>query len=146
MMAKAPDQRFQTPDEVAKALTPFYKKASKTAVAPGLGIAQSRPASSPSVADQTQVASACPPASAPAEPTVAARQQDRPEVMWQSLLDISDPEDIEPAWPTRPSLGEGVPANSGQPRPAWWQSQRPALHGAALSSRHRQGRARHRGR
>ena len=40
MMAKDPDRRFQTPDEVAQALTPFFKKASAVAMSPRPDVTQ----------------------------------------------------------------------------------------------------------
>ena len=113
MMAKDPDRRFQTPDEVARALTPFHKGTSKTAVAPGLGISRTdAPAASLGAVGPTQVAPASPPAPAPAAPTVAERKQDRPEEMWRSLIDINEDEDFQPA-----------PALATQPvgkRPRWF--------------------------
>jgi serine/threonine protein kinase len=97
MMAKDPQRRFQTPDEVAKALPPFFKKKAGTAVAPGLGLS---PVGTFGVSLSTVGATqlSIPPVHAPisAPTTAAARTQNRPEEMWKSLIDFKEPEDIQP--------------------------------------------------
>jgi WD40 repeat protein/serine/threonine protein kinase len=90
MMAKEPDRRFQTPGEVAKALTQFFKRATRVAV----------PEPAPSIARSTagsgEVATESTPAPAHAAKPLAARDQNRPEEMWKSLIDFTAPEEIGP--------------------------------------------------
>ena len=98
MMAKEPKRRFQTPDEVAKAVSPFFKRRAQTGVAPGFGVSPvDAPATSLSTAGPTQVATDSAPAPAPAATTVAARDQNRPEEMWRSLINFTETEEIQPA-------------------------------------------------
>jgi hypothetical protein len=98
MMAKEPKRRFQTPDEVAKALPPFFKRKTQTAVGPGLGVSQAdAPATSLSTSGSTQVTTPSSPAPVPVMATVVARNQNRPEEMWKSLIDLREIEDTQPA-------------------------------------------------
>ncbi len=93
MMAKEPRRRFQTPDEVAKALAPIFKRGAQAAVGTGFGVAPvDEPATSLSMAGSTQVATGSTPAPAPAATPLAARNQDRPEEMWKSLIDLKETE------------------------------------------------------
>ncbi|MDG3005123.1 family 16 glycoside hydrolase [Paludisphaera mucosa] len=82
MMAKDPDRRFQTPAEVARALTPFFKK--PTAAAP-----RPRPDVTPDVAvsEAPLDGPAAPPALPPPRPPKPAPP---PEEMWKSLIDFRD--------------------------------------------------------
>jgi serine/threonine protein kinase len=106
MMAKEPKRRFQTPDEVAKALSPFFKR-SQAAFAPSFRLSRvDAPATDLSTAGSTQVTpdSAPAPAPAPAATPLATRNQDRPEEMWKSLINFTEPEEprAAPALATRP--------------------------------------------
>ncbi len=74
MMAKDTKRRFQTPDEVARALTPFFKKGSATA--------------NPRALAPTEVAPPHKPIAPPASPAPVARVE--PE--WPSLIDVKEPE------------------------------------------------------
>ncbi len=93
MMEKDAGQRFQTPTEVARALTPFFKKTSARSIAPG-------PADAPEAAPTAGLASAvsnemvAPRVSAPGRATITGPGQDgtRPEDMWNSLIKLDDPE------------------------------------------------------
>jgi serine/threonine protein kinase len=91
MMAKEPKRRFQTPDEVAKALSPFFKRRAQAAVSPGSGVSPvDEPAMSLSTAGSTRVGRDTAPAPAPVPPPLPARNQDRPEEMWKSLIDSTE--------------------------------------------------------
>ena len=121
MMAKDPARRFQTPDEVAKALSPFFKKRGGTATTPGLKLAGAdEPSTSLSSAGATELST--PPARAPlsAPTTATARTPNRPEEMWKSLIDFKEPEDVQPV--------VAVASKPARKRPRWFW---PALAGVA---------------
>ena len=82
MMAKEPHRRFQTPDEVARALTPFFKK-SASVPAPGPEISYAFPPIVDPLTAPTEAATASPPLAAPS-PSAA------PEVRWSSLIDTRE--------------------------------------------------------
>jgi serine/threonine protein kinase len=88
MLAKDPSQRFQTPGEVALALTPFFKKGSSPDRGPMPDVSQS---------DTTQAAPGA--AAAPVEDT-RATEPSLDEPGWQSLAGLQEPEpptEAEPA-------------------------------------------------
>jgi len=87
MIAKDPERRFQTPDEVAKALPPFFKKRGGATVAPGLRFSTSN-------APELSTPPAHPPVATPT--TATTPTQNRPEEMWKSLIDFKEPEDTQP--------------------------------------------------
>ena len=99
MMAKEPRRRFQAPDEVAKALAPFFRKKAVGAVAPGFGVSQmDTPATSLSTSEKRLLSTA--PASTSAPKSSAPGGSNRPEERWKSLIDFSEEEDIRPALDT----------------------------------------------
>ncbi len=87
MMAKDPARRFQTPGEIAQALTPFFKKG---------GTLPFAPSSSPSLADPLGLPTrqAAIPASGPTSET--ARSQDQTQEPWKRLIGVNEPEHIPP--------------------------------------------------
>jgi formylglycine-generating enzyme required for sulfatase activity/serine/threonine protein kinase len=98
MMAKQPDRRFQTPNEVAAALAPFFKKHSAPAASAGLGV------------DRDLAPEAAGEARDPAAGTGHG--------MWSSLIDFRETEDsqldtpasapaLRPPW-LRPTVAVGV--------------------------------------
>jgi WD40 repeat protein/serine/threonine protein kinase len=96
MMAKEPNRRFQAPGEVAKALTPFFKRAAKSAVASDLVIPpESTPTTGRSTSGSTSLTPTSTPAPAPVATPLAARNQSRPEEMWKSLIDSGEPDEID---------------------------------------------------
>jgi serine/threonine protein kinase len=104
MMAKDPAERFQTPGEVAKALTPFMKKASGGS-ASGQFQAVPPPAATPPVpgASSSVATPAKPPAFGPEQPS------------WDSLIDLREKEGPAPA--PLPEAPDATP--QGQSR-RWW--------------------------
>jgi hypothetical protein len=115
MMAKDPARRFQTPGEVAQALTPFFKRGDAAFKRPGAEVSQAAPPVAGAVSTPTQPATDAGRhtvrAKGPAEPTVA-------EPRWESLIDIREPETSAEATPAVvpirrppwvwPSVGAGV--------------------------------------
>ena len=83
MMAKDPARRFQTPGEVAQALTPFFKKGNVAFKAPRVEISQAgQTGSGQPVRDRAW----------PVEPPKKAAEPTVPEPPWQSLIDSRETE------------------------------------------------------
>jgi serine/threonine protein kinase len=114
MMAKEPDRRYQTPREVARALTPFFKKGSIGSANPTAELSQAGPAGALEFSPQTEAVPTRPDAdSKPAAMRVASTVVDEPgtESKWDNLLGASGTESL-----TKPSA---VLASSRWPRWAW---------------------------
>ncbi len=116
MMAKEPERRFQTPKEVAQALTPFFKKGNVASTGSKPEFSQAgRPEAKPATAGvgsvPTRPAAESPPAP---EPSVTKPvETPRPEAMWKSLVDLDE---TEPA-------KEAAPAAASNRRPPWlWRA------------------------
>jgi serine/threonine protein kinase len=108
MMAKEPDRRFQTPAEVAKALTPFFRGAK---AAPGVSRIEPALSISPEAPAKTQ------PAPNQPQPPAANAGAARPDVMWESLIDFKE---AEHSHSQDAALAIAEPT---RPRPPWiWQS------------------------
>jgi formylglycine-generating enzyme required for sulfatase activity/serine/threonine protein kinase len=115
MMAKDPNRRFQTPGEVAQALTPFFKKANAAFKSPRTDVSQagqtnaSRPVNG-SVSTPTQ------PATDAGGPFVQAKKAAEPtvtETEWGSLIKLGEtersPEAAKPAPETSAGLSRRPP-------------------------------------
>ena len=112
MMAKEPERRFQTPKEVAQALLPFFKKGNVGAAGsraemsqvgrPDEGRVPTRVRTVP-----TQPATNRPPVPAPGVETPAA--PDRPEPLWESLIELKENESSEPFAAVRRENGPQIP-------------------------------------
>ncbi len=125
MMAKEPRRRFQTPGEVAKALTPFIKPAAAqldrpSAEMPRLEtqVASTQPSSA--------VAGPAQPATLATAPTAAGRRPQKigaDGVAWESLIEIKEDEPLIEA--AKPKRAEPKPAPAGAQvrRPTWvWRA------------------------
>jgi len=131
MMAKEPARRFQTPGEVAQALSPFFKPA--TAQPPGSSAGGSRvnPQAHPT---QTSGVSPAPtqaatPSTLPAPPTRKSQRTEADGVSWESLIAIEEDEPLVDV--VKPKLWDPKPAPAEEPvrRPPWmW----PAIAAASL--------------
>ena len=100
MMAKEPHRRFQSPDEVAKALTPFFKAGKIAPGAPRPEPSQASPSqavteTSRAISTPTRPATLPPPTARPVEGTP------RPEAMWASLIDLKETAQSREATPAR---------------------------------------------
>jgi len=115
MMAKEPSRRFQTPGEVAQALTPFFKKGNAALKIPQADISQAGPASAGrSVAEAVSAATQL--------ETDSDRLKVRPkkaagpsgaESRWESMIDFREAE----------STKEAEPEVAPRGRPPWvWSS------------------------
>jgi serine/threonine protein kinase len=91
MMAKEPERRFQAPGEVAKALSPFFKKRSVGFSTGNLGSSQVISEANPGSPEATQAETDVP--SGPA--ARSQRGATGSESMWASLIDFKETE-IEP--------------------------------------------------
>jgi serine/threonine protein kinase len=109
MMEKAPDDRFQTPDEVAKALAPFFKKLPETSVATHIGLGPAATSDQGLAATQSSSASSSFGATA-ADPASAAI---KPDAIWEKLIEFKDSEDDAPA--------PFATASSSTNRPIWFR-------------------------
>ncbi len=122
MMAKEPKRRFQTPAEVAQALTPFFKSAPPQSQSPALGASRSRAApqfpTTPTAAvgpvpmPPSTLASAQPPVRKPSQ-TVADG------VSWESLIEITDDEPLIEAPRLKPTEPKSTPAGGSVRLPPW---------------------------
>ena len=117
MMAKEPGRRFQTPGEVARALTPFIKKGDAVAVPPeskpgpefSIGEPKARNSNaSRASTNPLEPATDLAPAAQPKQPPLAAR----PESDWSSLIDLRETQNLTAAVP---ALSETAP----MPRFLW---------------------------
>ena len=118
MMAKDTDRRFQTPAEVAQALTPFFKKARVAFKSPGTDLSQNGRADG-----GRSVSGAVSPPSQPA--ITAAGTDDRaekgaeptvPEPRWETVIDFKEKDsEIKPANP------QPTPTKESGGRPPWFQ-------------------------
>ena len=85
MMAKDPSRRFQTPGEVAKALTPFFKSGKAASVGTKAELSQAGQPFSPAAAEVSSVPTQ--PATGVASPPVSKRAEQA--VQWESLIDLA---------------------------------------------------------
>ncbi len=110
MLAKEPGRRFQTPGEVAQALTRFFKTGGNTAIGSSPEISRVSQASAVTVSDQS-------PAPRPAVPRVAPVPipADLPQtVAWESLIEFKETE--RSTAPLKPQ----PPAAKAPARPIQW--------------------------
>jgi serine/threonine protein kinase len=111
MMAKEPEHRFQTPAEVAKALTPFFKKGNAAFKSPIAELSQA--GQSHSVPPVTgAVSRPAQPATGSGEPVVRTKKSAEaslPESRWESLIELQE---------TERSMGAALDGGAGQ-RPPW---------------------------
>jgi serine/threonine protein kinase len=93
MMAKEPERRFQTPREVAQALTPFFKSGSAAAVGTKLEVSQPGRTVQEWASPSAGFAPAQPATGAAPVPTVAAKKATNPAQpgsMWDSLVEFRE--------------------------------------------------------
>ncbi len=116
MMAKEPERRFQTPKEVAQALTPFFKKGSVASAGSKpefsqAGQAHARPQAAGAGSAPTRRAAESAPAHGPsAKKQVGAPQ---PDALWESLVELRETERSQ----------DKTPAAAPTRRPPWvWLS------------------------
>jgi serine/threonine protein kinase/Tfp pilus assembly protein PilF len=105
MMAKHPDDRFQTPDEVARALLRFFRGRARSAASPGFGLSQiEAPGESLATAGATEISISPAPLPNADATTVTADLRGRQEERGESPIDVQEPENIEvtPTDPTAP--------------------------------------------
>ena len=112
MMAKEPGRRFQTPGEVAQALTPFFKKGSVGARVSNVEASQvrqpeGRPESPAKGSVPTQPATNLEPAAASPVKKTAARA--RPEPQWESLIEFKETEPAKVPAPDVAVLKRPIP-------------------------------------
>ena len=127
MMAKDPARRFQTPGEVAEALTPFFKKGNAAFKSPKADVSQAGPTNAGrpvagAVSTPTQ------PATDAGGPVVRAQKAAEPsvaEARWESLIDFRETGtpgggeartgdvrgivERRPPWMTWPVIAGGLP-------------------------------------
>ncbi len=96
MMAKAPGDRFQTPDEVAKALTPFFKRLPEPNATTLVGVVPA------AASDQGQAVTQTSSLASSASPTLAStaaepgRETIKPDAIWEKLIEFNDSQDDAP--------------------------------------------------
>ena len=106
MMAKEPGRRFQYPDEVAGALTPFFKKADGARARPMPDVSTVEP---PRTKPRPAVRLESGPATEPMTPVDPSPRPPRPSSMWESLIETRESE----------GLIEASPSVSGGRKPPW---------------------------
>ena len=108
MLAKEPNRRFQTPGEVARELTRFFKPASPQSTGSSPEIPVVDP---PATAISTPLAN---PAPAPFQPTPPIPKQGKDGVVWESLIEFKETERSKEA------IAPVQPETSGpNRRPPW---------------------------
>jgi formylglycine-generating enzyme required for sulfatase activity/serine/threonine protein kinase len=116
MMAKEPERRFQTPKEVAQALTPFFKKCSVASAGskPEFSHAvqlDAKPATASAGPVPTRPAAELAPAPGPSVKKPAGTP--RPDALWESLVELRETEGSQ----------DKTPAAAPARRPRWlWPS------------------------
>ncbi len=102
MLAKEPERRYQTPAEVAQALTPFFKKGNVGSTGSKPEFSQAgRPDAKPATAGAVPVP-ARPAAELQPAPEPSVRkpvETPRPEAMWKILVDFAETEPVKKAAP-----------------------------------------------
>jgi formylglycine-generating enzyme required for sulfatase activity len=122
MMAKNPDDRFQTPGEVAKALTPFFKKGSAAFKSPNLEFSQvgtstaGRPAPGAVATPARTATDVVKPVVHPGK----AAEPSMPQARWESLIEFKETE--------RSEEPEPAVTEPRRERPRWFW---PAVAGAS---------------
>jgi serine/threonine protein kinase/formylglycine-generating enzyme required for sulfatase activity len=122
MMAKEPERRFQTPGEVALALTPFFKKGHVTprtpeAPAPERIATVPEPAPAAPASAPTRLATEAP---APVVRSVKKALPGDPDVRWETLIDL---EEAGPSPVVAKPEPEVAPVSAPVRRPPWvWAS------------------------
>ena len=111
MMAKDPARRFQTPGEVAEALTPFFNKANMASQSPKMDVSQvsqtnAGPPQAGAVFEPTQPASN---AGKTADRDTKAAETSVAESRWESLIDFREDERVS----------DDAPAVDRGQRPPW---------------------------
>ncbi len=118
MMAKEPHRRFQTPGEVSKALTPFFKAGANAASRPSPEISRvgsATPSPQPGVGGSAPAQPAIP-STAPA-PAPRGLSKPNPEgVAWESLIEFRETEGSTAAAKTKPEI---APTPAPVRRPPW---------------------------
>jgi len=114
LMAKEPGRRFQTPAEVAQALTPFFKKSNASVRVSNTELSRAgqpdeRPTSPARGSVPTQPATNLAPA--PAPPLKKPTEKARHEPQWESLIEFKE---TEPSRKPAPA-----PAAPRRPKPPW---------------------------
>jgi serine/threonine protein kinase len=112
MMAKDPARRFQTPGEVAKALTPFFKKGSVAFRSPKAEVSQAGQtnAGRPTTAAASTPTQPATDAGGSAGRAEKATAPTAPEARWESLIEIRESEGL---------TDSAQPASAADRRPPW---------------------------
>jgi formylglycine-generating enzyme required for sulfatase activity/serine/threonine protein kinase len=121
MMAKEPDRRFQTPGEVARALTPFFKPAmtqstGSSAEVPRVEtqVAPTQPSSASAASPPPTTLGATPAPARPSPPTTGADG-----LTWESLIAIKDDEPLIAAAKAKRLEPKASLAETPVRRPPW---------------------------
>jgi serine/threonine protein kinase len=122
MMAKEPGRRFQTPGEVARALTPFFRPIASSPVRSHAEVSQLSPSNDPAQDPGVGLHAARPAIANPA-PALASREPSKTsagDATWESLIAVKEtrPSCVPPKQNPR-SLPEADPS---RPRP--WRSRK----------------------
>ncbi len=118
MMAKDPARRFQTPGDVAQALTKFFKPGAQPASTSSAEVPRAvPPPTPPPTIPATEVAAAVPPPAPAKRPSRTGPEG----VAWESLIEFKETE--PPTLAIRPAPPEPRPAPAeaaGKPPRNWW--------------------------
>ena len=122
MMAKEPERRFQTPAEVSKALTPFFKPGANPGSRSSPEISHVGPAA-PSPQALVGVSAPAQPATAATTPAPAPRPPSKPNpegVAWESLIEIKETEPSTASVKPKPEVEPtSAPAPVRRPPRLW---------------------------
>ncbi len=115
MMAKEPGRRFQTPGEVAQALTPFFKKGTVAFKVPKMDVSQDSHSTDiePELEAVTEPIPSMAVAGSPAPGAESAVQRTVPESQWENLIEVRDAESAVDS--TVPSSPRGWPPSVSLP-------------------------------